>query len=87
MVLEEHCVSNGDVWKLDERLVVDRLWELQEKSEGLERSNLANGSTGQSKDVGPTCKHVAALIGNVLEQVRSISFAGWFSCTNIDWLL
>ena len=31
MVLEEHSVSNGNVWKLEDRLVVDRRWELQER--------------------------------------------------------
>ena len=36
--------------------------------------------------MGPTCKHVVALIGNVLKQVRLLSFAGWISCTNMDWL-
>ena len=36
--------------------------------------------------MGPTCKHVAPLIGNVLKQVRSVSFADWISCTNKDWL-
>ena len=56
------------------------------ESEDLEKSNLAKGSTGQSKDMGPTCKQVVALIGNILEQVMSMSFAGWVSCTNMDWL-
>ena len=33
MVLEEHPVSNGNVWKLEERLVVDRRCELQERAQ------------------------------------------------------
>ena len=53
------------------------------ESEDLEKSYLAKGSTGQTKDMGPTCKQVVALIGNILKQVRSISFADW--CTNMDW--
>ena len=60
VVLDEYSVSNGSVCKLEELLVVDQRWE---------------GSTGHSKDMDPTCKHVAAVIGNVLKQVRSISFA------------
>ena len=53
VVLEEYSVSNGNVWKLEERLVVDRRWELWGESEGLDCSNLAIGSAGQSKDMGP----------------------------------
>ena len=56
-------------------------------SEDLKKSNLAKGSTGQSKDMGPTCKQVVALIGRPLGQVMSMSFADWVSCTNMDWLL
>ena len=57
------------------------------ESEDLEKSNLAKGSIGQSKDLGPTCKQVVALIGSILEQVMSMSFADWVSGTNMDWLL
>ena len=66
--VEEYTVSNGKVWRLEERLVVVRRWEAQEREKVWIDQIL-------SKDVGPTCKHVAALIGNVLKQVRSISFA------------
>ena len=31
MVVEEYSVSNGNVWRLEERLVVVRRWELQER--------------------------------------------------------
>ena len=33
VVLEEHPVSNGNVWKLEKHLVVVRRWELQEAAE------------------------------------------------------
>ena len=56
-------------------------------SEDLEKSNLAKGSTGQSKGMGPTCTHVVALIGSIFGQVMSVSFADWVSCTNMHWLL
>ena len=55
-------------------------------SENLEKSNLATGSTSQSMDMGRTCKQVVALIGNILGQIISKSFADWVSCTNKDWL-
>ena len=45
-------------------------------SEDLEKSDLAKGSTGQSKDMGPTCKQVVALIRSILEPF----------ITNVDWL-
>ena len=32
LVLEEYSVSNGNVWTLEERLVVDRRWELRERA-------------------------------------------------------
>ena len=40
------------------------------EEEGLDWSNLAIGSGGQSRDMGTTCEHVVALNGNVLKQVR-----------------
>ena len=51
-----------------------RCWSTIEPSEerGLDGSSLAKGSTSQSKDMGPTCKHVVAFIGNIMKQVRSI---------------
>ena len=55
-------------------------------SEDLEKSNLAKRSTGQSKDIGPNCKQVVALIRSILGQVMSVSFADWVSRTNMDWL-
>ena len=58
--VEEYSVSNGKVWRLEElQVVVPKVWIDQILS----------------KDMGPACKHVAGLIGNVLKQVRSISFA------------
>ena len=60
VVLEENSVSNGIVWKLEERLVV-RQWDLQERAKVwiLHSDPLAN----------------PAMIGIVLKQIRSISFA------------
>ena len=57
------------------------------ESEDLEKSNLAKRSTGQTKDIGLTCKQVAVLIGNVSKQVRLIPFVDWASCTtnDFDW--
>ena len=55
-------------------------------SEDLEKSDLAKGSTSLSKDMGPTCKQVVALIRSILGQVMSVSFADWVSCTHMDWL-
>ena len=60
-MVEEHLVSNGSVQKLEERLVVVRHRDLQERDEGLDGSNLGIRSTGQSKDMEPTCTHVVAL--------------------------
>ena len=56
------------------------------RKRGSGRSDLAKGSTGQSKDMGPTCEYVTALNGNVVKHVRSRSFADWVSCTNIEEL-
>ena len=67
-VLEERPVSSGNVQKLEEHLFVVRRWELQETAKIWERSNLAKGSTSQSKDMVPTCKQVATLIENELKQ-------------------
>ena len=78
-------VSSGSEKKLERRLVVVRRWEHQE-DEDLEESNLLAEITSQSKDMGPTCRHVASLNRNVVEHVRSISFADWVSCTNKHWL-
>ena len=59
-------------------------WELQEKvkiwNDRMLRKDL------QSKDMGNTWKKVVALIGNILKQIKSISFADWVSCTTVDWL-
>ena len=74
------------MWKLEERLVVGRRWELQEKAKIWNDRNLQEGSTSQSKDMGPTCQQAVALTKNILKQVRSISFADWVHCTNMDWL-
>ena len=65
---------------------MDRRWELQETTKIWKNRILQKGSTGQSKDMGPTCKQVVALIGSILEQVMSISITDWVSCTNMDWL-
>ena len=54
-------------------------------SEDLEKSDLAKGFTDQSKDMGPTGRHVASLNKNVIEHVRLTSFAVGVSCTNKDW--
>ena len=70
-------------WKSTSLLFVSGKFRRKRRSGKL---NLAKGSTGQSKDMGPTCKQVVALIGNILEQVMSMSFADWVSCTNMDWL-
>ena len=75
-VVEEHFVSNSTVWRLEERFVAVPRWELQEKEKVWIDQILQSGSTAQSRDMGATCKHVVALIGNVLKQVRSISLAG-----------
>ena len=40
----------------------------------------------QSKDMGPAGRHVASLNRNVVEHVRSRSFADWVSYINKDWL-
>ena len=54
-------------------------------SEDVEESDLPKGLTGQSKDMGPTGRHVASLNRNVIEHVRSTSFADGVSCTTFDW--
>ena len=47
-----------------------------------ERRSKMIESTDQSKVMGPKCEQVAALIGNVLGRVRSMSFADWVSHQN-----
>ena len=86
VVLEEYPVSSENVWKLEKHLVVVFAAGNSGGSEDLEKSDLAKGSTGQSKDMGPTGRHVASLNMNVVEHERARSFTGWVSCTNMDWL-
>ena len=62
VVLEEHPVPSGNVWKLEKHTIVVRRWELQEAAKIWKKSDLAKGSTSQSKDMGPTCTQVVALI-------------------------
>ena len=63
VVLDEYSVSNGNVQKLEDCFVVVRRRELQEKAKIWDNRILRKDLTGQSKDMGPTCKHVAAWIG------------------------
>ena len=51
------------------------------ESEGLEDSDLPEGETRQSKDMGPVGRHVTALNREVKEHVSSTSFADGVSCT------
>ena len=74
-VVEDHRASNVIVGELEECLPDVRHWDLHGKVKGLDWSDSAGRAIGHSRDMGPTCKHVMALVGNVLQQVKSISFA------------
>ena len=65
-VVEEHLASSGSVWKLEERLVVVRHWDLQARKVWIDR--ILQSDPAASPGTGP-CKSVVALIKNVLKQV------------------
>ena len=65
-VVEEHRASNENTGVLEERLPDVRHWNLHGEDERLELLTSAGRATAQSRTMGPTCKHVTDLFGNVL---------------------
>ena len=74
------------MWKLEKHRVVVRRWEPQEKAKIWKIESCKEDLQANPRTWGPTCQHVVALIGNILEEVMSMSFADWVSCTKKDWM-
>ena len=71
-VVEEHRASNVNCGELGERLLDVHPVVLHGKMKGCMDQILQVEPPGHSKDMGTTCTHVTDLVGNVLQQVKSI---------------
>ena len=81
---EERPLSIENAQEQQEPHVVVRRQEHEEEANGQEFSNLSNGETGQTKDMGPSGKHVTTPNKEVKEHVSAASSADVVSCTTID---